>query len=697
MGVLDKLSIKTIGLIVVVLLVLYLGFTMFFGGGDAEPEFNIEFGEDQVTVTQVDGDLVDEMSADINYIDGSTQSEDLAFGGLDEPLTIELDSSVSAILNVDILVDDEVVHSADLPDEFAPQPPQLQDIDDRTIQIDETLQVSADDFIESDLDIAEYNWALGDGNEETGETLMYSYDSAGEYAVTIEVFDIAGNSAETTFIVNVEESTELITGDANTILPDSVQTEDEFSFDASEITSNDVIGYEWDMDDGETYQTPSSTHSYSETGTYTVTLSVEDATGESDETTATIQVEEEEDEEEDDEEADETPNVNFEDQEIENDSVTVETHNSDEDHVVVITDNQDETIGTSDEVQQGDEDQDVVVTLDITLEEDQILQATQHESLVSDEDSDTVEAGDPLIYEDSEISDTATVTLPDEDEDEQDEQEESDVVAQVNADGSSAYVFDDVQPDEASERLLADDGIGSENPTLHLEEGERYRFELDDTSSEHPFEVRDSTGEALLSMDVEGSMEDDEDVDWVEEDGAVEFTATQELINQSDEYVCTIHETSMTGDIVEFEHEEDEQEEFDDEEADVSIEMDYNGDSNWLVSDYSGGDVLQNDNQGDPNPTIYLEEGLRYEFTGLTTDPFTSPHTEINIEFLDLVGEPVLSQVTEGSYEDDADVAWFDEGDTVRFTVTEELASDINGYVEPDNRSNMSGDIEIAE
>jgi PKD repeat protein len=50
------------------------------------------------------------------------------------------------------------------------------------------------------------------------------------------------------------------------------------NFDASASTdNNDIVSYEWDFGDGTTGSGVTTTHQYTQTGTYTVTLTVKDA------------------------------------------------------------------------------------------------------------------------------------------------------------------------------------------------------------------------------------------------------------------------------------------------------------------------------------------------------------------------------------------------------------------------------------
>lgn len=130
------------------------------------------------------------------------------------------------------------------------------------------------------LGIAEYQWSFVDTTPRTliGIVQTYTFSSAGNYTVVLNVTDFAGNSATDTVIINVStDTTNPIaysgvdqTGDVNTIL----------TFDASG-SSDDVgiVNYEWDFGDGTTGVGKTVTHIYRATGTFPVILTVKDASG----------------------------------------------------------------------------------------------------------------------------------------------------------------------------------------------------------------------------------------------------------------------------------------------------------------------------------------------------------------------------------------------------------------------------------
>ena len=92
---------------------------------------------------------------------------------------------------------------------------------------------------------------------------------------------------------------------------------------------------------------------------------------------------------------------------------------------------------------------------------------------------------------------------------------------------------------------------GTENPSLTLETGKRYRIDNDGGRSAHPFAVEAGTdGDYLLRQesDQSGSLEGNDGVKYVEDSEGITFTYTQTLADQAGAYQCTFH-PSMEGSV----------------------------------------------------------------------------------------------------------------------------------------------------
>jgi uncharacterized surface protein with fasciclin (FAS1) repeats len=121
-------------------------------------------------------------------------------------------------------------------------------------------------------------------------------------------------------------------------------------------------------------------------------------------------------------------------------------------------------------------------------------------------------------------------------------EEQNTVGMTVGNDGASAYFVSEIVGDENVTEL------NENNSTWTLTVGTRYELNVTGFGP-HPFEIRDASGNALLSMSASGSFENNSNVNFQTSDAQFSFTLTQELADEIADYVCTVH-GSMRGDIV---------------------------------------------------------------------------------------------------------------------------------------------------
>jgi len=117
----------------------------------------------------------------------------------------------------------------------------------------------------------------------------------------------------------------------------------------------------------------------------------------------------------------------------------------------------------------------------------------------------------------------------------------ADVTITINNQGTSAWEVTDVQGASGVAQT------GTENPSLTLEVGTRYRID-NDGGGAHPFGVQNANDEYLLRQESgeAGSLEGDADINYQEDADGVTFTYTQSLDDATDTYRCTVH-PSMEG------------------------------------------------------------------------------------------------------------------------------------------------------
>jgi len=118
----------------------------------------------------------------------------------------------------------------------------------------------------------------------------------------------------------------------------------------------------------------------------------------------------------------------------------------------------------------------------------------------------------------------------------------------------------------------------------------------------------------------------------------------------------------------------------------VTITFNNQGQQAWQIINVDGadeGDIVD----GSENPTVSLEEGVRYTINNLgwIAHPLVFTDADDNI---------LLSQVQEGEFDDDPDVNWEQDDDVASFTLTPELSDVLARYHCATHVEVMRGEIE---
>ena len=118
----------------------------------------------------------------------------------------------------------------------------------------------------------------------------------------------------------------------------------------------------------------------------------------------------------------------------------------------------------------------------------------------------------------------------------------ADVTIALSNDGASAYIVTDVQGASGVARTNTD------NPSLTLTVGTRYRIDNTAGINAHPFALEDANDNYLLRQeaDATGSLEGDSGIDHAEDDEGITFTFTQDLADAVNNHRCTFH-AAMEG------------------------------------------------------------------------------------------------------------------------------------------------------
>jgi|GEM_PF-1462091 PKD repeat protein len=162
-----------------------------------------------------------------------------------------------------------------------------------TPEVGNTVTFDASSSTDPDGTVASYEWDLtGDGTvDATGETASTTYESTGEFRVTITVTDDVGATEEMTTVVTVTAPPT----PRLSISPSNPETGEEITFSGSDSVDSDgtIESYEWDVTgDGDVDERGETvTSAYQSPGEYQVTLEVTDDDGLSAETQSQVVVE----------------------------------------------------------------------------------------------------------------------------------------------------------------------------------------------------------------------------------------------------------------------------------------------------------------------------------------------------------------------------------------------------------------------
>jgi PKD repeat protein len=128
--------------------------------------------------------------------------------------------------------------------------------------------------------VAVFQWNFGDGGTAAGQNVTHTYNTPGTFPVTLTITDTLNRTNFVTHGVTVGQGAlpvaAFITSPASPIVDQSI------NFNASGSTvepGHTITDYAWNFGDGTLGSGALTTHSYSQTGTYTVTLKVTDDAG----------------------------------------------------------------------------------------------------------------------------------------------------------------------------------------------------------------------------------------------------------------------------------------------------------------------------------------------------------------------------------------------------------------------------------
>ncbi|MBU0727698.1 PKD domain-containing protein [Patescibacteria group bacterium] len=152
--------------------------------------------------------------------------------------------------------------------------------------------------------IISYEWDFGDGSDlQGGKSVSHIYNNPGTYLVILTVEEDSGKTADSTLtieassvssvpeaVITTDPKYDIGTNILNGVLPFAVE------FNASDSTDedNDIVDYQWDLDGDDTVDQEGKkiNYTFTEAGTYEVTLTVVDTEDQSNSSSITVEVEE---------------------------------------------------------------------------------------------------------------------------------------------------------------------------------------------------------------------------------------------------------------------------------------------------------------------------------------------------------------------------------------------------------------------
>ena len=149
-----------------------------------------------------------------------------------------------------------------------------------------TVQLDASACSDTDGIVIAYDWTMGDGAEARGEEGEHTYVVPGTYTVELAIRDEDGAETRTTTEIVVEPPNRAPEA-VFSVDPAAVVVSNPMLFDASAAGDPDgtIESYLWDFGDRSTGSGAQAGHTYTEQGTYTVTLTITDDDGASASTT----------------------------------------------------------------------------------------------------------------------------------------------------------------------------------------------------------------------------------------------------------------------------------------------------------------------------------------------------------------------------------------------------------------------------
>ncbi len=149
-----------------------------------------------------------------------------------------------------------------------------------TVCVGDTIQFDASDAIDPDGDALQFYWSFGDGTiSQDGPKITHQYKHGGNYRVNVIVDDGRHTKCSTaTAYVDLKVNTPPV-ADAGSDMSVCLGTPVRFDASASIDSDGDMLSYIWNFGDGSSAEGAVVSHTYTKSGVYNVSLTVDDNSG----------------------------------------------------------------------------------------------------------------------------------------------------------------------------------------------------------------------------------------------------------------------------------------------------------------------------------------------------------------------------------------------------------------------------------
>jgi len=144
-----------------------------------------------------------------------------------------------------------------------------------------TVSANGNNSFDSDGEIVGYQWTVSDGKKASGPQANFTFNSAGQYTIFLEVTDNDGLSATAEKIVIVEEKPKNAPTANMSLNPISGQIPLIVSADGNNSFDSDgeIVNYQWTVSDGQKASGSATNFTFNSAGKYTISLVITDNDG----------------------------------------------------------------------------------------------------------------------------------------------------------------------------------------------------------------------------------------------------------------------------------------------------------------------------------------------------------------------------------------------------------------------------------